>query len=85
MDGWKTIGSIQVNANKRLACYYASYNKTSNSDVTLTTFDSAYKPNIPVIGVAHANNNVRYVIDYNGTIKLVGNTGSCNVGVIWKY
>lgn len=59
--------------------------KSSTSDLTATTFNTEYKPYIPVIGRAHHVNDVRYLVGTDGTIKLIGGTGTCNIHTIWKY
>ena len=84
-DG-KTVGIIKINGNKRLAHFECEKSKTSNSDVTVTTFDATYAPKFPVIRIAHTNKGISYVIGTDGTIKLIGtNTGTCNINNIWKY
>ena len=60
-------------------------NKSSTSDLTVTTFNTEYKPYIPKIGMAHSANNIKYIIGVDGTIKLIGATGTSNINCIWKY
>lgn len=87
VDGWKSVGIIQINANKRLARYSREYSKTTSNDVTLGNFDTAYKPvGASIVGVAHSTGGARYIINGAGAIQLVGNgTGTMNISHVWCY
>lgn len=84
VDGWKTVGTISINGNHRIATYGTAYSKTGTADVTVATIPSGYYPPYAIISEAHTVAGVRFVI--HDTVRLVGTgTGTCNICAVWHY
>ena len=82
--GWKRVGNIRINGNHRLAEYNIEYSKTTASNVNLGTIPTGYYPQKPIIGNAHTNSDIKFII--HDTIQLVGKgTGNANICALWRY
>lgn len=86
VDGWKQVSNIRINANHRLAEYHSEYLKNTASEIALATIPSGYSPMIPIIRPAHVNADIKFVINTNGSIQLIGKgTGTANINALWRY
>ena len=86
VDGWKQVSNIRINANHRLAEYHSEYLKSTASEIALATIPSGYSPMIPIIRPAHVTADIKFVINSNGSIRLIGTgTGTANINALWRY
>lgn len=85
-DGWKQVSNIRINGNHRLAEYHLEYLKNTASEIALATIPSGYSPMIPIIRPAHVNADIKFVINSDGSILLIGKgTGTANINALWRY